>query len=207
MAITLHYRLDDKQSLAVRAETQITYEKDKIYRLVLDYSEKRMIKNPVLANDVLPAERYGSSAEVSYDYSLFNSKGVNLTPHAAHVCILPDPPPAESTAPRTGYHREYTETHYRGEEQTDDIHLFGTADCLDNIRLEQIQSFLCPAIGPPPRPTGQVSDTGTARGRDYTLLRFLQRFGQSYLPYKEGQKSQTIKWIWLQTRFHFKRTH
>ena len=187
MAITLHYRLDDKQNLAVRAETQITYEKDKIYRLVLIILKKDD-KNPVLMNDVLLQNGMGS-AEVSYDYSLFNSKGVNLTLHA-HVCILPDPPPPESTAPEQDITGN-TPKPIIVEEQTDDIHLFGTADCLDNIRLEQTQSFLCPAIGPLPAPQARFLIQVQLK-EDYTLLRFYKDSVSLTCLTKEGQKNAKL---------------
>ena len=78
------------------------------------------------------------------------------------------------------------------EEQTEEIHLFGTADCLDNIRLEQTQSFLCPAIGPLPAPQARFLIQVQLK-EDYTLLRFYKDSVSLTCLTKEGQKMPNYK--------------
>ena len=95
--------------------------------------------------------------EVSFDYRLYNLKGVTLTVNA-HVCILPDPPePASAGKGQDDVLKSPAPIIV--DNRTEELHLFGLTECLESIRLEHTQSCCAfmriPSILPVLRRMGQ----------------------------------------------------
>lgn len=198
MAITLQYRLDENKNLAVRAETIISYEKDKTYRLILILLKQRE-KNPILTKDVILENGRGET-EVSFDYSLYHTKGVTLTINA-HVCILPDPPAPESAGKGQC---DALESHEPAivDSQTKELHLFGLTECLESIRLEQTQSYC--RMESAKSPASQANILVQVQLREgFTLLRFYDDSVGLTCFTKDGPKSPDYQMLMSANQMEF----
>lgn len=136
MAITFDYGLDEDGRMLVNARAWVQTDPLKVYRLVLSLTKKAE-RNPIVIGDVILVNGAGR-AQVSYDYSLHNQKGIDLAVNALVTCYVPRPEQeGESTVPcpPESISGELVEN------LSEDIHLFGVMDCLDSIDVEHTQSL------------------------------------------------------------------
>ena len=198
MASTLQYRLDDKQNLVVRAETIIACETDKTYRLNLTLSKQRE-KNPILMKDVILENGRGET-EVSFDYRLYNLKGVTLTVNA-HVCILPDPPePASAGKGQDDVLKSPAPIIV--DNRTEELHLFGLTECLESIRLEHTQSCCRLESAKSPAPQARILVQVKLK-EEFTLLRFYEDSVDLTCLTKDGPKSPDYQMLMSANRMEF----
>ena len=198
MAIALHYRLDTNKNLVIRAETIIACETDKTYRLSLILLKQKE-KNPVLMNDVILENDRGET-EVSFDYGLYSKKGITLTVNA-HVCILPDPAPPEPAEKERDDAMDPPPP-IIVDSQTKELHLFGLAECLESIRLEQTQSFCHTESGESPAPQARILVQVQLK-EGFTLQRFYEDSIVLSCLTKDGPISPSYKMLTSANRMEF----